>query len=323
MFTSYGNFAGGYSPGSMGEGYQSYDQHKESNMGSDAVNVFTPPAGGDGGSGMIPAAIMAGMGGRNNDGFGGGGIGAGLVGGLIGGMIFGGGGRFGFGDRGGDCGRGHDCLTPEMAATTAMGLNTAIGGTTAAVMASTDKLAMGQMQIMQGVSSGFANQGQMTLQQTIMMIQQMNLNQQTLLSELCGVNQNVSAQGCQTREAVVADGDRTRALLTSRFQLEDATEINKLNAKVIELSNESRHRELASRIEITNTNTAVAAQQQQQAQVQFQFQDLNNKLVRLCDITNAVHQEARATNSNVIAGNTGAVTTGAQTSTPTNTSVNA
>jgi len=135
-------------------------------------------------------------------------------------------------------------------------------------------------------------------------------------------NQNVSSQGCQTREAVQNDGDKTRALLVSRFQQEDATRIAALNAEVIELRNEGRrradHDEL--RIQVSNTNVANATQTQAQAQfqVQAQFQDLNARLGRLFDRVDIVHQEQRSTNANIIAGNTGAVVTGPQTSTPTN-----
>ncbi len=86
--------------------------------------------------------------------------------------------------------------------------------------------------------------------------------------DIQGVNQNVSAQGCQTRETVQNDGDKTRALLVSRFQQEDATRIAEQNARIVALEtrcdNDRRHHE--SNLVITNTNTAVAQQQQQQQQ---------------------------------------------------------
>lgn len=298
------------------------DSLKEKKMGQ-PVNVFTTPT--DGGGSALPLAAMA-MGSHGGMGGAGAGLGAGLVGGLLGGLLFGG---RGFGTVGGvaavdgvaSCGARRDCLTPDMAATQTMGLATAIGGVNASVMALADKQAMSDMQLMNSINGGFAMQNAATLQQTIMLVQQANANQLLTMQELCGINQNVSAQGCQTREAIVADGNVTRGLLSARFQLEDATEINKLNAKVIELQNEGRTRELGSRIDITNTNTATATAEQRQAQLQFQFQDINNKIARLCEAVTIVHQEARATNSNVIAGNTGAVTTAAQTATASPTSV--
>ncbi len=292
---------------------------KESNM-SEPVNVFnTTPT---------PVPVMGGFGGCGPGwgggfgGFGGDGIGALLAVALLGGGRFGGwGGGPGVAVDAVVGGCRKDCLTPEMAATTAMGLNTAIGATTAAVMAGTDKLSGGQMMLMNSTAAGFANQGQMTLQQSIMQIQQANANQSALLAELCGINQNVSAQGCQTREAVAADGDKTRAYLAARFQLEDQTEINKLNAKVIELQNEHRQRELGTKIEIQNT--AIAAQQQ--GQQQQQQQAILHGVHALFPLVQGVfqHAQAAATNTSIIAGNSGAVVGGAQSATATPTNVNA
>lgn len=95
-----------------------------------------------------------------------------------------------------------------------------------------------------------------------------------LTNGLSGVNQNVSAQGCQTREAVQNDGDKTRALLVARFTQEDQTRIAEQNARIVALEtcrdNDRRHSEQT--LQITNTNTAVAAQAQFQEQQQRQFQ---------------------------------------------------
>jgi hypothetical protein len=277
------------------------------------VNVFTTPTDGGGASAMLPAALMA-----SHSGIGGGmgaGLGAGLVGGLLGGLLFGGN---GFGNRNGN---NVDTSAIELGTarvafdTVAMqSLNniTALIPTATGLVA--DKVNTGNMQLMNAIGSGFAMQNSTTLQQTIMLIQQLNAQNLTTMQELCNINQNVSAQGCQTREAVVADGNVTRSLLTSRFQLEDSTEINKLNAKVIELQNEGRSRELGERISINNT--AVAAQQQ--GQQQQQQQQLVTTVNSLFPLLQGVLQVAHATNSNVIAGNTGAVTTGAQTASPVN-----
>lgn len=140
-----------------------------------------------------------------------------------------------------------------------------------------------------------------------------------LNKELCDVNQNVSSQGCQTREAVQNDGDKTRALLIARFQQQDATTIAEQNARIVALETrghaDRNHAE--QRLEINNTNTAVAAQAQQQQQQQRQA-DLDLRFHRLESIIGNVLQVAHATNQNIIAGNSGAVATGAQTANPTN-----
>jgi len=282
------------------------DELKGTEMGQ-PVNVFTTPTGGDGGS-ALPLAAMA-MGSHGGLGGVGGGLGAGLVGGLLGGLLFGG---RGFGNWGGgavvdgvaSCNRPQSA---DMSVTQSMGIMTAIGGVK-------DSVTMGNQMLSTSIDAGFAMQNATTLQQSIMLTQQANMNQQMVLSELCNINQNVSAQGCQTREAVVCDGDRTRALLSARFQMEDQTEINKLNAKVIELQNEGRQRELGNRIEINNT--AIAAQQQ--GQQQQQQQQLVTTVNSLFPLLQGIIQLQHATNGNVIAGNAGAVTTGAQTASPVN-----
>lgn len=129
--------------------------------------------------------------------------------------------------------------------------------------------------------------------------------------DLAAVNQNVSAQGCQTRETVEAAKTEILSALSQN-------EIDRLRHERDRAERQVEVNALRSQVEITNTNTASNAQAQGQAQFQLQFQDINNQLRRVCDALVNVHQEQRSTNANIIAGNTGAVTTGAQTSTPTN-----
>lgn len=291
------------------------DKLKEHDMGT-PVNVFTPAA--EGGAGLLPAAMMAGMSG--NHGLGGAGLGAGLVGGLLGGLLFGGRGLGGWGG-----GWGGEGIGPRAAAaldgTDGMAIINAIGNVKDTVNAGTASVTAtvtnGNMALANAISSGFASQTSDTLQQTIMLVQQANANQLLSMQEMCNINQNVSAQGCQTREAVAADGDKTRAYLAARFQLEDQTEINKLNAKVIELQNEGRTREIGTRIDIQNTAIATQAQTQAQQQQQQILAGIN----QLFPLVQGVLQVAHATNTNVIAGNQGPVVTGPQTANPTNVNV--
>jgi hypothetical protein len=114
-----------------------------------------------------------------------------------------------------------------------------------------------------GIQQGFANTKD-AVQNTLL----------ALSSALATVNQNVSEQGCQTREYVGNDGDKTRAQQVARWQLEDATRINEQNAEILALRTkaENDHRHHESTLQITNTNTAVAAQSQYQQQQQQQFQ---------------------------------------------------
>lgn len=95
-----------------------------------------------------------------------------------------------------------------------------------------------------------------------------------LASAICGVNQNISAQGCQTREAVGNGTDRVLSALQTRWTAEDMATITALRGEVTELRNDGSrrrdHEEL--RLQVTNNNTAVAAQSQGQAQAQQQQQ---------------------------------------------------
>ncbi len=143
-----------------------------------------------------------------------------------------------------------------------------------------------------------------------------------LTNQINNVNQNVSDQACKTRETVTTDGDRTRALLVARFQQQDATTIAEQNARIVALETrgESDRRHAEHTLQITNTNTAVATaqQRQEQEQRQTQFQVLNDRIHNLfCEVAHT-KQIAQATNQNIIAGNSGAVLTGAQTANPTN-----
>lgn len=119
--------------------------------------------------------------------------------------------------------------------------------------------------------------------------------QNTLLAlsqALATVNQNVSAQGCQTREFIGNDGDKTRMLLVNRFGQEDATKIAEQNARIVALETSRDHdrRHSEATLQITNTNTAVAAQSQFQQQQQQQFQ-IDSALERAVGrITNSFNQ---------------------------------
>jgi hypothetical protein len=107
------------------------------------------------------------------------------------------------------------------------------------------------------------------------------------------------------------DGDRTRTLIIAQ---NDAT-LNRIITtqanKIIELQGDHHH--VTSGLTVTQTvNQAQAQQQQQQQQQQILFA-LGQILPVLGNLQNAV-----ATNSNLIVGNTGATTTGAQTANPVN-----
>lgn len=112
--------------------------------------------------------------------------------------------------------------------------------------------------------------------------------------------------------AIRDDGDKTRALVTA---FNDAT-LNRIITtqanEIIELKNDKTV--ATNGLNITQTVNQVQAQAQAQQQQQQQFALLSAIASSLSGLTQIAH----ATNQNVIAGNTGAVTTGAQNANPVN-----
>lgn len=233
----------------------------------------------DGSSQWGPMMAMMGRRGYGEDGFGG-------MNGILGiaalGLIFGRGrgGLFGGGDDGG--GNGAETRIQSNADTLA--LLTAVGNTKDAVTGGFATTAL-------ALSQGFANTKDSVQASTFLLSNQLNT-----------VNQNVSEQGCKTRETVL--GAQTAIL----GALKD-NRISELEDQVRRLNGHGDVRD--SEIRVTqNVNQAQAQQQQQQI--------VNDRFARIESILNHVVQVAHATNSNVIAGNTGAVTTGTQTANPVN-----
>ncbi|MNJ37047.1 hypothetical protein D3C77_318540 [compost metagenome] len=109
---------------------------------------------------------------------------------------------------------------------------------------------------------------------------------------------------------ITADGEKTRALITAN----QISELQRLAAErqdeIIELRNGSARDRDRHGIEINMINN--------QNQNQLQFQQQAQALVSLGHCLSDVSQLARATNTNLIVGNTGATTTGPQTANPVN-----
>jgi hypothetical protein len=131
---------------------------------------------------------------------------------------------------------------------------------------------------------------------------------------LGNVNQNVLVTAAQTAAAIAADGDRTRSLITSQYEASLNRQLTEANLRLEGVERARGHDAINMRIDNSNNVTQAQAQTQMQFQMQQQGQLLNG----LYPYILGTHQHAQATNANIIAGNTGAVTTGAQTSTPTN-----
>lgn len=173
-------------------------------------------------------------------------------------------------------------------------------------------------------AQGNTNAAALTSQLNALQLGQL-VQSQNILTAVAAVDTNVDRQACETRGAIFQSEARITALINAQEVARLNAENVKLANEVVELRHEHRHadsrRELDSlRISIENNNTAVAAQAQfqQQRQVDLTFARIERDN---CDLRNALSeliQINRATNQNILVGNTGVTTTGPQTANPTN-----
>lgn len=212
--------------------------------------------------------------------FGGGGLAAGGLGGLILGALLGNrNGLFGGGLNGGDaCNNTAANVVQELGQISTL---SKLGDIQAAIN-------LAACQTESTVERSAANTNQGVLAQTIALQQNMAAdsiaqangfaqtrdaiaNSSAAMSSLvCQVNQNVLNGTAQTVAAVNADGEKTRALISS---IENATlnrQLSDANAAIIELRNEGRLNERTRGIEINMSNNQAQAQAQTQAQLQNQ-----------------------------------------------------
>jgi hypothetical protein len=182
---------------------------------------------------------------------------------------------------------------------------------------------------LQNAVAGLTAQGTANANALSAQLQNLQLGQviqtNTITTAIAGVDANVSSQGCATREAIcAAKTEILTAFNTQTIQnLRDANII--LANEKAELLSDARHREHRQeldglRISIENNNTAVAAQQQfqQQRQTDLTFSRLERDNCDLRQQLNELIQINRATNQNILVGNTGVTTTGPQNANPTN-----
>lgn len=259
-----------------------------------------------------PGLIM-GTGGTGDGGLG---LGGGLIGGVLLGALLGrNGGLFG------GTGDGAGAAVALQSSVDTNAILQALGDIKASV-----PLAESQVQLaLAGVNQDITSQ---SLQQTIALQQQGFAGQLANLTSFANLGDKVDAlstltainfgnvntaierNGWSVTQAVNADGEKTRALIQSIDKQNDSRLITAQANEIIELRAERNRDADRHGIEITMNNN----QNQNQLQFQQQAQVLNALSSALIE----VGQIARATNSNVIVGNTGATTTGTQTANPTN-----
>lgn len=292
--------------------------------GTHIKNVFEPnPLGGMaafGGYGLGGAGAGAGAG-----------LGAGLLGGVLGGALLNRGGLFGGGG-------GEGCVTPMQLQTATgsiidAGQNTALQQSLQGI-ATSIPVAEGQVQLALAQATGqLSNQINTNLVSNTQGFANTNAAIASATAGIIAVGETVKdtvnatsaatqlaiansvAQGLQNTNFIVTsvrdDGDKTRALIVAQNEATLRNEITALQIRLAETQNESRAR--GTEVNVTQTVNQNQMQMQQQQQQQQQLLLLNTLCNHIVGLQNAV-----ATNSNMIIGNTGAVGTGPQTANPVN-----
>jgi hypothetical protein len=263
------------------------------------------------------------------------GLGAGLLGGVLGGTLLGGRGILG--------GEGREVVTPAQLQTGLAGViesqqNTAVLQTLGAIQGSIP-LAEGQVQLaLSGVQSDITSQVQ---NQTLALNNSLNTNAAAQALALAGINSNIA----QTTATVLASNGLVKDAIavygtanltaTKDSQYATATAIASSTKEILAAINGNEIANLQRQLAVSESRgmedraisrsrdvevnvTQTVNQNQLQAQLQSQSQQQTILLSQLAAGLGNLTQIAHATNANIIAGNTGAVTTGAQTSAPTN-----
>jgi len=232
--------------------------------------------------------VFRGVGGEN--GMGGTGMG------LVLGLLLGRGGLFG-----NQNGEGSGCVTNET-------LNQqTLGDIKAAIPYNEAQVQLALAQAMASITQQNTNNTQYLSQGQTAQILATTQGVAALSRDIGAVDTNVDRQSTAIQQAVFADGERTRQLITSN-------RINDLEQQLtVAQLRESEQRGINR--EIVNTNTITVGMNQQQSQQQQQMQALQWQLNALCG---GVSQMARATNSSVVVGSSGV--NGSQAANPTNVS---
>jgi len=295
--------------------------HKGLKMTEHVKNIFNAePAG---------AGMMGGWGGAGAGA--GAGLGAGLLGGILGGVLLNRNGLFGGGE-------GGNHVTPAQLSSAINGVTDnnnvttilqSLGDIKAAVPLAEGQVQLALAQTQNALSSqasgyaignvqGFANVNDNVARSTAAVIAVGETIKDTVNTTSAATQlgiANLATAGLQNTyaitQAINADGEKTRALLVAQNEATLQRQLAVAEAALAEQRAEGRAR--GTEVNVTQTVNQNQMQLQAQQQQQQQAILLNQLLYAVGGLQNAV-----ATNSNLIVGNTGAVATGPQTANPVN-----
>lgn len=188
-----------------------------------------------------------------------------------------------------------------------MSLMAAVGGVDKAVAVGTAAMEASQAAQSAGIVSQLNNVTGSLATRVDGVKETVNALGMVLAQQLAGVDRSIMESRYELSKDVTADGDKTRALITSNYQETLNRQLGEANAALIELRSEDRANRRAYDSSLTVTQTVNQAQAQTQTQSQFD---------RLYHMLADATQSIRATNQAI---NFGA---GTLTASPTNTNTN-
>lgn len=306
---------------------------KENIVSTPDVNVYQK----DPMAGVLPL-MMGGMGGGVGAGAGAGaGLGAGLLGGILGGALLGGNGLLG--NRAAVAGVAEGCVTPTQLTAALAGvednqMNTAVLSQLGRIEAAIP-YNEGQVQLaLAGAQAALSNQASAYQISNIQGFANTNAALSTATAGIIAVGEtvkdtvnmtsaatNLAIANLATSQlqntyalntAIRDDGDKTRALIVAQNDQMLNRQLAVAEAALLE--QRAIHRSAATEVNVTQTVNQNQLQLQQQQQQQQQLILLSQIANGLANVTQIAH----ATNSNIIAGNSGAVATGPQSANPVN-----
>lgn len=253
---------------------------------------------------MTPGMIMGGGGG---DGLFGGGGGGGLIGGLILGSLLRNNGNLLGGDGGGGAALGATLRNPPEQNQANMDLMAAIGAVDKSVAISTATMEASQATQTLGITTQLNNVASSLASRVDNVKDVVNTNAVALMQGQAAINQNIMENRYELSKDISADGEKTRALITSQYELNLQRQLADANAAIIELRSREHAGLVGRGVEVTTTNNINQMQQQTQQQQQYG---------QLASMIWGLGQSIRNNDSAINVGS------GTQTSTPTNTNTN-
>ena len=255
----------------------------------DTINLFSNPNQG----GAMGGAI-------------GGGLGAGLVGGLLGTALFGRNGLNGLnGDGAGALGA--VLRNPPEQNQANMDLMAGIGAVDKAVAVSQAAIENSNSMQTNMLSGQLSQVAQATVGQISGLKDVVNANSVALMQGQNAIQQNIMENRYELSKDISNDGEKTRALITSQYELNLQRQLADANAAIVELRSREYTGNIGRGVEVTTTNNINQMQQQQQQQAQYG---------QLANLIWSLGQNITNANSAINVGS------GTQTSTPTNTNTN-